>query len=170
MVKLNVTNKTEKCPRQLKTSMDNNIRYCTTPDQSDPGCSSVIFANTTYSQVYGTINGYDVGIPNSFHDSKSDIDQNYVDGVSLTYNRTVNQREHIWSFAAAKNCEECPYKERPPSFVGNYYSCDSRENEDGILWDGDHCGLTTSPWFYHQLPQPTTSDIEVIVCRDEKKK
>ena len=91
MIKLNMTNKTEKCPRQLKTSMNNNIRYCTTPDQSDPVCSSVIFStNTTYSQVYGTIKGYDVRSPNSFHDSRSDINQNYVDGVSLTYNRTVN--------------------------------------------------------------------------------
>ena len=157
-----MTNKTEKCPRQLETSMDNNICYCTSPDQSHPVCSSVIIsANTTYSQVDGTINGYEVRSPNSFHDSRSDINQNYVDGVSLTYNR--------WSFAAAKNCGECPYKRRPPSFVGNHYNCDSLEDEDGLLWDGDQCGLTTSPWFYRQLPQPTTSDIEMRVCRDEER-
>ena len=43
------------------------------------------------------------------------------------------------------------------------------------LWDGAGCGATstccsfnTPPWFYKQLPQPTTDDIEMRVCKNEK--
>jgi hypothetical protein len=42
------------------------------------------------------------------------------------------------------------------------------------MWDGAGCGaqsrcctFNTPPWFYKQLPQPTTDDIEMRVCTDE---
>ena len=42
------------------------------------------------------------------------------------------------------------------------------------LWDGAGCGphntccsLNNPPWFYKQLSQPTTDDIEMRVCRSE---
>ena len=45
---------------------------------------------------------------------------------------------------------------------------------DSLLWDGVGCGtqneccsFNTPPWFFKQLPQPTTEDIEMRVCRDE---
>ena len=69
----------------------------------------------------------------------------------------------------------------PPSFVGNDYFCDtgvdtglSREAfySDDPLWDGAGCGpqstccsFNSPPWFYKQLPQTTTDDIEMRVCR-----
>ena len=44
---------------------------------------------------------------------------------------------------------------------------------DDPLWDGAGCGplntccsFNRPPWFYKQLPHPTTSDIEMAVCRD----
>ena len=43
------------------------------------------------------------------------------------------------------------------------------------LWDGagcesrnSCCNFNTPPWFYKQLPQPTTDDIEMRVCSDER--
>ncbi len=40
------------------------------------------------------------------------------------------------------------------------------------LWDGDGCGGTNRccsfnnpPWFYRKLPQATTDDVEMRVCR-----
>ena len=43
------------------------------------------------------------------------------------------------------------------------------------LWDGAGCGQDSTccsfhnpPWFHKQLPQPTTDDIEMRVCRDEE--
>ena len=45
---------------------------------------------------------------------------------------------------------------------------------DDPLWDGAGCGsgneccsFNTPPWFYKQLPEPTTDNIEMRVCRSE---
>jgi hypothetical protein len=42
------------------------------------------------------------------------------------------------------------------------------------LWDGEGyragsacCTFNTPPWFYKQLPQPTTDDIKIRVCMYE---
>jgi hypothetical protein len=90
------------------------------------------------------------------------IDGNYVDGVSLTHGRP---RQHVWTFAA-RNCS-CPGK---PSFVEpDHYFCDGSTE----LWHGctassnSCCSFNNPPWFYRQLSQPTTDDIEMRVCRDE---
>ena len=47
-------------------------------------------------------------------------------------------------------------------------------NADNPLWDGAGCGSQSTccsfnnpPWFYKQLPQSNTNDIEMRVCRDE---
>ena len=124
----------------------------------------------------------------------NDIDTNYLDGVSLTHG---SPRQHIWSFAAAhnevgtlpsENClcinrDQASLATRPPAFVGNDYFCDTGTSgrsdfqtfhSDDPLWDGagcgplnDCCSFNNPPWFYKQLPQPTTDSIEMRVCRDE---
>ena len=115
-----------------------------------------------------------------------------MDGVSLTHG---NPRQHIWTFAAAQdefgtfpsgncpciNTNQAAQATPPPAFVGNDYFCDTGSEErvqvafygDDPLWDGAGCGplntccsFNTPPWFYKQLPQPTTDDIEMRVCRD----
>ena len=71
----------------------------------------------------------------------------------------------------------------PPAFVGDDYFCDTGVREtalvgmfygDDPLWDSAGCGprntccsFNNPPWFHKQLPQPTTDDIEMRVCRDE---
>ena len=124
-----------------------------------------------------------------------DIDTNYLDGVSLTHDGSP--RQHIWSFAAALdevgtqpsgNCpcinrDQASLATRPPAFVGNDYFCDTGSSgtfdrrtfhSDDPLWDGagcgplnDCCSFNNPPWFYKQLPQPTTDSIEMRVCRDQ---
>ena len=72
---------------------------------------------------------------------------------------------------------------RPPAFVGNDYFCDTGSSgpfdrqtfySDDPLWDGagcgtlnDCCSFNNPPWFYKQLPQPTTDSIEMRACRDQ---
>ena len=68
--------------------------------------------------------------------------------------------------------------------MGNDYFCESGNPEpeysyaNNPLWDGQGCGATsccelsyppgvTPPWFCKQLPQTTTGDIEVRICRDQ---
>jgi len=88
----------------------------------------------------------------------------------------------------------CPCDDRAtarssvPSFVGNDYFCESgnpgpsythnRFYTNDPLWDGQGCGAAsccelsyppgvTPPWFCKQLPEATTDDIEVRICRDQ---
>ena len=115
----------------------------------------------------------------------------YVDGVSLTHGRP---RQHIWTFAAAQDetttnpHTKCPCTNiniassatPPPAFVGNDYFCDTGSSSaytnkfysGDPLWDGAGCGpqstccsFNNPPWFYKQLPQPATDDMEMRVCR-----
>ena len=63
--------------------------------------------------------------------------------------------------------------------MGEDYFCDAGNEEfmtgeTGLqtdpLWDGTDCLCCVSdnpPWFYKQLPQPTTDDIEMRVCKNE---
>ena len=66
------------------------------------------------------------------------------------------------------------------AFVRSDYFCDTGNElavngtafyPDDPLWDGAGCGpqnaccsFNTPPWFYKQLPQPTTEEIELSVC------
>ncbi len=70
-----------------------------------------------------------------------------------------------------------------PTFVENDYFCDTgsqgqaqsdRFYGDDPLWDGAGCGplntcctFNNPPWFYKELPESTTDDIEMRVCVDE---
>ena len=164
-------------------------------DTSSHDCSSIIFSSSAvwYSKVCGRILGYQSGSTNSFQGNRSrNVSGNYVDGVSLTHG---NPRQHIWTFAAGlheynSNSESrCPCQggtTSPPEFVGMDYFCDTgssgRFNEstfyvDDPLWDGVGCGagdnstccsFNNPPWFYRQLPELTTDDIEMRLCRDEE--
>ena len=118
------------------------------------------------------------------------IDDAYVDGVSLTYRNST--RQHIWTFAAALDRSGnihthslCPCQNGtfpPQAFVGTDYFCDTGIAEymsstapaifPHPLWNGTECTgsgsrMTDSSFFYKDLTQRTTSDIEMRVCRDE---
>lgn len=72
-----------------------------------------------------------------------------------------------------------------PSFIGNNYFCDTGNYGDDNsprntyytehpLWDDEGCGsqsvccsLNSPPWFYKQLSQPSTDDIEMRLCCDQ---
>ena len=122
------------------------------------------------------------------------IDSNYVDGISLTHH---NPRQHIWTFAAGLyengtmyTVSTCPCTDnlkavQPPSFIRGDYFCEAgvktnlQSNTSTLysndpLWDGDGCtgnnpccSFNNPPWFYKQLPQPTTDKIDMRVCKDE---
>ena len=197
VAELNMTNSSHQCPSglTLRTESDCNIRACVTASTVD--CVSIpIDIPYSYSRVCGRVIAYQVGATNAFHhqgSSSATINNTYVDGVSLTHG---NPREHIWTFAAglretmAMNAEStCPCTGNtgatpPPSFVGSDYFCEAGVRDrtptsptlysNDSLWDGDGCtdtnpccSFNNPPWFYKQLPQPTTDNIEMRVCKNE---
>ena len=60
------------------------------------------------------------------------------------------------------------------SFVTQVILCPGTFHSDNPLWDGDGCVADNEccptdnpPYFHKTLPQPTTDDIEMRVCRNE---
>ena len=156
---LNMTNSNHQCPSGLmEHNYSPNIRTCVR-NEASAGCSSVELstANIQYSRVCGRITAYHVDSVDGFTPNSP-----FLDGVSLTHRyRTDAGRQHIWSFAAAhSSCSNCRRNLRPSS-VGEDYFC-SIVNP---MWctRSDEC--CTTPYFHKTLPQPTTDDIEMRVCR-----
>ena len=186
------TSSTTQCPgdlRYLDDTFTNNVSVCgIEPFRFGHDCSPATFnlSGILYSRVCGRIKAYKFGTPEAFHPTK-DIDSVYVDGISLTHG---NPRQHIWTFAADSNTNSanCPcsssHQTTPtPSqdFVGEDYFCNTASDDssrtyhfDNPVWDGDGCipgnmccSFNSPPWFYKQLPRPTTDDIEMRVCADQ---
>ena len=180
VAELDMTNSSHQCPSELQQT-DRNGRTCRIASDS-AGCSQDITYSTIseYSKVCGKIRGFQTGTPDSFANSVNvGLASNYVDGVSLTHGQP---RQHIWTFAAYSQ-NRCPCNDRstshtrdPPSFVSTDYFCDTgrRGRLNNIaLWEQAQCNTNTCcpfnnpPWFYRQLPRPTTDDIDMRVCRDQ---
>ncbi len=193
---IDMTDPNQQCPEGFRLRLATSKRTCETTRQT-AGCTSIVLPNYSvqYSRVCGRVKAYQYGSPDSFapyynHRSYT-IDDQYVDGVSITHGQSP--RKHIWTFAAAlyeiksdKSTCPCtktttPYTGVVPPFIGNDYFCDtgSRQDWESILysedplWDGEGCGPTSSccqfnspPWFCKELLQPTTDNVEVRGCRD----
>ena len=127
--------------------------------------------------------------------TNTSINTYYVDGVSLTHGNPRHHiwtfAAGLDEYAATSPQSNCPCTDTlrsneatpPPSFIGNDYFCDTgsaggyqsgRFYGEDPLWDGAGCGpqntccsFNNPPWFYKQLPQHTTDDIEMRVCRDQ---
>jgi len=127
----------------------------------------------------------------SVQEQSPTIDDAYVEGVSITYG---SPRQHIWTYVSGLNRtggNTCPCwgGKRPPTFVGESYTCDSGNYTSTYqsvwyqapLWDGDSAGVVgpsgdlgpggcqppTNPgWFQVKLPQETSDPIEVRILFD----
>lgn len=138
-----------------------------------------------YSEVCGMLAGIGVGLADGFfrHNSNDmqSIEQNYMDGVSITYG-PVGSRQHIWSLALG-HTSRCPcdvhnssfQQPFPPSEVGNNYYCSSISfSQDTPVWQGVDCSANNPccshnnpPIFKAQLAATTTETMELRICSDE---
>jgi phage gp36-like protein len=187
VAELDMTNSSHQCPRGLRQRTYSNKRTCVR-DSDPPGCSPVTISSATveYSKVCGKIIAYQFGSPDGFSRRTVSIDLPYVEGVSLTHGRP---RQHVWTLAASHGaCHHCKclctntvLSQAFPAFVGSDYFCDTGSGSgwqfifygSDPLWDGAGCrplntccSFNNPPWFYKQLPQPTTDDVEMRVCRN----
>ena len=144
---------------------------------------------TAYSKVCGRIIGEsriigeDLSSPDAFVrfiSGQNTIEENYLDGVSVTHG-APGSRTHIWSFGAGhRNPDRCPcgnndriFAPLPLAEVGENYFCD-RADELDPLWTGESCtndnpccSFHNPPYFSVQLPAATTDRIELRICTDE---
>ena len=197
VTRLNMTNSSHTCPAGLKL-LTTPKRLCA-KNIDEGGCSSATFNlhGIRYTHVCGKIIGYQQKTPDAFgpyyYNRRLTIDDNYVDGISLTHGR--NPRKHIWTFAAAvdevrtSRYHICPCTNinNPvtmpiPPYVGSDYFCDTasettveyRFYPNDPLWDGQGCGrlntccsFNNPPWFMKELPSSTGEDMEMRLCADQ---
>jgi hypothetical protein len=197
VAELDMTNSSHQCPSGFRQHTNSNRHTCVrTSERSGCHQGTISTQNVSYSKACGRIIAYQVGSTDAFYRiaalSNATIDNSYVDGISLTHGNSP--RQHIWTFVAGANEQQlhglftCPCVNgslaTSPPFVGEDYFCETGHNsihlpKNGIfypdpLWDGAGCSVQSAccsfnipPWFYKQLPQPTTDDIEMRVCTDE---
>ena len=158
------------CPTGFTNTSFNGTQTCIPQNQSS-GCTSVSF-NTSgipYSKVCGRIRGYSIGTVDGFYESGlirgSSVEDNYLDGVSITSSGT-----HVWSFVAGSCSRACVLQQRL-GFVSDDFSCvNSGCSSDNTcvssLWDKDDCRVAM-PFFFKTLSTSTSADVTMSVCRDE---
>ena len=102
LVAINMSLAESQCPDGWVEENEEGVRACGRGTVG-PSCQSVLL-NTEhrmrYSRVCGRAIGYQYRGPDAFslRDSGVTVDQNYVDGLSITYG---SPRQHLWTFAAA---------------------------------------------------------------------
>ena len=136
---------------------DENTRCIRSNDGA--GCSNIVFPvmNISYSHICGTVQAFWFGTPDGFTGrSSTTINDNYVDGISLTYG--TSNKTHIWTFIADKFRSNQNCSRQVPGYVGDQYSC---------LNDAFLCTSSSSSCyspFFRLLQQPVTEDVELRLC------
>ena len=181
-------NRDNSCPGTWK-AITNPRNLCL--GLSSAGCASATFhaKGVDYDNICGQAKAYQKGSPDAFESKARSINDNYVDGISITLG---SPRKHVWTYAAGVS-DDYDYKTHncpcatipglsPPAFVGNDYYCESGNVGrwelapyylSDLLWDGSGCGNSNSccarvgmPWFYRKLPVTTTDNFEIRICKD----
>ena len=191
---INMTQDGATCPVGLNQRSFNNKSFC--GNTGPPGCNGRMFPTLVeYSRVCGRVRGYQYGAPYAFYsyylNTSLTIDDNYADGVSITYGSAP--RKHLWTYVAASldhnntyymhDYYDCLCKPNntiiAPPFIGTDYYCESGTTSccayiiylNDPLWDGQQCGDESlccthpnMPWFIKTLNETTTENIELRVC------
>ena len=192
---LNMTDTNQTCPDSWREYSQNSVRACRRQESGIASCNSVRYSvdGLEYMHVCGRIIGYQLQSPDGYVGQRftpltpgNEINEPYVDGVSVTYS---NPRQHVWSLFGALYFGECcgtpSSNAQPPSFIGQNYFCDTGnvlsenwvdmfftsyplwDNEANCPSDANCCAPQTGPWFNTTLTAPTTGDIEIRICGDQ---
>ena len=195
---LNMTDPTQQCPDSWREYGQDSVRVCGRQISNIASCSSVEYSfDGEYAHVCGRIIGYQFGSPDGYRYSRrffdstpeNEINEPYVDGVSVTYGKP---RQHIWTLYGGlreyiSGCCAPTGPTQPPMFIDQSYFCDTGNPPDQTqnwrntfftsfpLWDSDTncpsdancCAPHSGPWFYTILMAYTTADIEIRICGDE---
>ena len=185
---VDLSNSASSCPSNQFTLITSSrgVRYCERMT-GGYGCNEHTFPSNgiNYDKVCGRVTGIQIGTADVF-EGPTNINEPYVDGVSLTYG---TPRQHIWSFIGYYSAifNNCPCSTGsttiPLDFVGEDYFCESGTNtrdfsgtevfDQDPLWDGMMCTDTEvpccngPPWFYKPLTSRVSDDISFRLCSDQ---
>ena len=126
------------CPGEWRKATQSGVSFCIVASNGQYTYSSASFSTNgiSYKRVCGRPRGYQKGDTVAFYGSQTHydktIDEDYVSGLSITYNS--NPHQHIWTFASGHGEKyNDPWNfpcsvyggYSPSSFVGNDYYCES---------------------------------------------
>ncbi len=161
------------CPQGFKSRLLNGLVSNCIVEEDGPGCFSAYYSSYTipYTHICTKIRGFRVGNPDGFRGVRGISplqSSNPYDGILVS-----SGRKHIWSYISANYCvcADAPIY-RTGGFTCDHTSCLSDRDQCGsYLWDSNKCKKKSkfTGWYYTKLPNPTSSDIEVKVCRDEER-
>ena len=131
----------------------------------NPGCSNFTLpvVKVPHSHICGMMDGssfatVDGFVGSSRHSANITVNDNYVDGVSLTTG-SPRQITHIWTFSAQSvNCSI-----GVPEFVGQYHSC---------IRDASFCQINREScvsMFERVFQNMLSQEVEVRLCQDESR-
>ena len=160
IAKLSKNHNGAECFNGLKQSALNRSSCVAQSDSAN--CSHTLFSsfNIPYSRVRGIVRAYGIGSPDGFDSISQGINDNYVDGISLTYGMPPN-RQHIHSFIATSG--SCNLNK--PNLVSYDYNCLTTLTMAASVCSGSSC----LKYFNEQLEASTDHDIEMRVCRDQSR-
>ena len=173
------------CPSGFEIRSDtSNPPHCRRKNR-DAGCFSVIYPSNgmSYSHVCGTVRIHQQETPDGFQSHNDNIprngqsvNQNYVDGVSLTHGTSPN-RTHIWTHTTAikfgddiYRCTIC-YRNKP-FYIGTDFTCTAGHctawpcHINNVIWT-DRFSCAGNETFYRQLSESTIDNTEMRMCREQ---
>ena len=188
---LDMSDNAQNCPSGLQAWFTGGIRVCRRQGNS-AGCRSIKFPTNgiSYTQICGRVIGYQKGTTDGVNTRINNINDAYIDGVSITRG---SPREHVWSYISGLTSNtnyypnsNCPCNtgvtKKLQQFVGNHYYCESGNKNSVIesklyttdpLWDGNNCSSPEAPccsspnlpWFFRDYGNATSTDyLELRVC------
>ena len=193
VVHLNMSQDGASCPQGLTQKNMSGLTLC---GQNATACEGTLFSalGLSYSRVCGQLRGYQFGTLDGFTpyntNNNLQVNQAYVDGVSITYDAA--SPKHIWTYAVGNSLGlflgACPCNTgstvQVPPYVGSDYYCETGNDANHALikffpndplWDGQQCDGVEAPccthpnmpWFIKTLGETTTEDIQLRLCINE---
>ena len=165
-IKVGGFNVNNKCPENFTIENINGTENTCVP-VTRPGCTSIKYftSNISYSRVCGEVKGIGIDTPNGFRHQTDLIDENYVDGISITHG--LPNREHIWTFAAERRdriYHTCTCNREKPGFIKDNVYCMEVES----MHENNRCECDGCPSIFNSiLPQVTKDVIEIRVCTNQ---
>ena len=100
-----------------------------------------------------------------FRQSNNNIKDNFVDGISLTY-QLQDMKKELWTYSAASG--QCSTKMTIPDFLNMLYVSYLPVSAGGDATTATCLnGVTCVSTFHREFPQPISSDIEMRLCRGQ---
>lgn len=188
----NFSNSSVSCPCNWTSTTENSMSYCTVIDNEEQGLWTIDNI-CPFTEVRGQVSIDQKGSPDAFYTSLGtikDIDENYVDGVSVTYGTGGTDRQHLFTYAVGVpydndtmrscECQGSEYRDYP-RFVQWDFMCDTGYTNSSdftavaprTLFSGEGCEtgsgcchVAGSPWFYKELPQSVSKTLDMRIMAD----